>query len=156
MASRKLARLIKTGANVSVVSTKTSSKIKDLSQSGKLELHERNFKESDLDGVFLVYLATDDRKLNQKILDLAEKREILSCSVDRNWSCGSFITPASVSHKEITVAVSSQGTDCRRSRLIKENLARHIDSIENTGLLLIGTDHNLMTLEQLEQIQLSG
>jgi len=156
VASRKLEQLLKTGAHIKVVGTKASSKIKKLSQLNELELHERRFKESDLDDIFLVYITTDDRKLNHEILNSAEKRGILSCSVDRNWSDGSFITPASVNLREITVAVSSQGLNCRKSRLIKENLARHIDSIEKTELLIIGTDHNLMPLEQREYVQLNG
>ena len=40
--------------------------------------------------------------------------------------------------------------------MIKENLARHIDSIENSGLLVIGSDHNLMNMKQREQIQITG
>jgi glutamyl-tRNA reductase len=156
VASRKLEGLIKAGAKVNIVSLEASAKVKKLAQSGKVTLHERNFIESDLDGIFLIYLATDDRNLNLRISQKAAERQILCCIVDRNWEQGSFITPASVSKKEITVAVSSQGVDCRRSRLIKENFARHIDSIENSGLLVIGTDHNLMSMEERETIQLNG
>ena len=156
VAARKLDRLVESGADVKVVAAKASNKIKDLAEFEKLELLERNFEENDLENIFLAFAATDDRELNSKIFALAEKRGILCCVVDRNWKNGSFITPASVSRKEITVAVSSQGVDCRRSRLIKENLARHIDSIENSGLLVIGSDHNLMNMKQREQIQITG
>ena len=156
VAARKLERLLEAGADIKVVGTKISNKIKDSAKSNAFELHERSFKKSDLDNIFLIYITTDDRRLNLDILEKAEERGILSCSVDRNWRNGSFITPASIKHKEVSVAVSTQGINCRKSRLIKENLARHIDSIEKSELLIIGTDHNYMSLEERENIQLKG
>ena len=156
VAARKLKQLLQTGADIKVVGKKISDKIKKTAESNAFELHERSFKNSDLDNIFLIYITTDDRKLNLNILKEAEERGILSCLVDRNWRNGSFITPASIKHKEVSVAVSTQGINCRKSRLIKENLARHIDSIEKSELLIIGTDHNHMSLEERENIQLNG
>jgi glutamyl-tRNA reductase len=54
------------------------------------------------------------------------------------------------------IAVSSQGTSCRKTRLIKENLARHITSIENAELTVIGTDHNCLSLTEREPLHLAG
>ena len=156
VAVRKLNALLNSGALICVVDPEPSNKMMLLAENTAVTLCEREFAESDLDGVFLIYLATNDRALNRSIIELAEPRDILICSVDANWSKGSFITPASINHKEITIAVSSQGVACRKTKLIKDNLARHIDSIENTGLMLIGTDHNLVGLDCRQDIHLSG
>ncbi|QSH41823.1 NAD(P)-dependent oxidoreductase [Lentisphaerota bacterium ZTH] len=156
VAARKLKRLLESGANVTVVAAKPAQSIRDFGDRNILTLHEREFRESDLDGVFLVYLATDDRKLNREVLEKAKSRGIIACSVDRHWKESSFITPASFQNKEITVAVSSQGVACRKTKLIKENLARHIEAIENTQLIVLGTDHNHLALEHREGLHLSG
>ena len=156
VAVRKLTALLDSGALVSVIDPKPSAKMKKAAESGTITLYERDFIESDLDGASLIYLATSDRAFNREVIELATPRGILICSVDANWNKGSFITPASINHNDITIAVSSQGVACRKTKLIKDNLARHIDSIENTGLMVIGTDHNLVGLDRREYIHLSG
>ncbi len=156
VAVRKLTALLNSGALVCVVDPKPSNKMKLSAKNGTITLCEREFTERDLNGVFLIYLATNDRTLNRSIVELAEPRDILICSVDANWNKGSFITPASINHNDITIAVSSQGVACRKTKLIKDNLARHIDAIENTGLMVIGTDHNLVGLDRRQYIHLSG
>jgi len=120
VALRKVENLIPSGAEISVIATSISDKLKELSKKNNIKLFEREFIDSDLDGIFLIYLATSDRGLNYKIAKLAEERNILTCMVDANWRKGGFITPASVSTKDITVTVSTKGTDCIKSRLIKK------------------------------------
>ena len=121
VAVRKLTALLDSGALVSVVDPKPSNKMKLSAENGTITLHERKFAESDLNGMFLMYLATSDRALNRGIIELAKPRGILVCSVDANWNKGTFITPASINHNDITIAVSSQGVACRKTKLIKDN-----------------------------------
>ena len=156
VAVRKLTALLNSGALIEVVDPKPSDKMKILAKNDNIILTEREFVESDLDDVFLVYIASNDRIFNRELIKLTEARGILTCCVDANWNKGSFITPASINQNDITIAVSSQGVACRKTKLIKDNIARHIDSIENTGLMLIGTDHNSTGLDCREHIHLSG
>jgi glutamyl-tRNA reductase len=156
VATRKLPTLLNSGALVSIIAPESTKKIKNAAQCGALKLYEREFVESDLSDMALVFLATSDQVLNRHIMELAEVHGILVCCVDANWREGSFITPASLNHNDITIAISSQGVACRKTKLIKENLARHIDSIENTELLVIGTDHNLADINQRENVHLTG
>jgi glutamyl-tRNA reductase len=156
VAVRKLTSLLNSGALVSVIDPKPSNQMKIAAERGTISLYERGFTEDDLNGMFLIYLATNDCALNRKIIEMAEVRDILVCSVDANWNKGSFITPASINHNDITIAVSSQGVACRKTKLIKDNLARHISSIENTEIMVIGTDHSLMDLDQRQPIHLSS
>ncbi|OGV51143.1 MAG: hypothetical protein A2017_17805 [Lentisphaerae bacterium GWF2_44_16] len=156
IALRKIRKLLDFDAEVVVVASEPSSRIKELAEKNVISLNERPFSDSDIDDICLVYAATDDHALNNKIIMLAEKAKILACSVDRGWREGSFITPASIRNKEITISVSSQGVACRKTKLIKENLARHIESIENTELIVIGTDQRLLPLKTRELLHLSG
>lgn len=156
VAVRKLNLLLDSGAVICVVDPKPSNKMRLLAENGSITINEREFIENDLDGVFLVYAATNDRALNRAIVELAETRGILACSVDANWEKGSFITPASINHNDMTIAVSSQGVACRKTKLIKDNIARHIALIENTELMIVGTDHNLVGLDRRQYIHLTG
>ena len=156
VAARKLPALLKAGVMVSIVAPAPTRKIKSLAEAGIIELFTRKFKDHDLDCADIVFLATDDRELNRSVTLTAKAKGVLVCCVDANWGDGSFITPASVNHNDITIAVSSQGVACRKTKLIKENLSRHIDAIENTELLVIGTDHNHLKMDLRKEIHLSG
>jgi siroheme synthase-like protein len=144
VAARKMNALIAAGAEVTVVSEKSSEKIISAAKEGKIKLISRKFRMEDIDGLFLLYLATDDRALNLKIFNEASKRNILTCIVDRNWRKGDFITPAVLHKDEITISVSTNGSACRKSKLIKDNLLKHIEAVETSRLLVIGTDHRLL------------
>lgn len=141
VATRKLEKLLPTGAIITVVAPEPSERIIAAAEAGHIVLQYRTFTDNDLNGVFLVYAATDDHARNRKITTLAEARGILVCSVDQNWIGGSFITPASLNKDDVTIAVSTNGVSCRKAKLIKENLARHLTAIENAELLILGTDH---------------
>jgi len=71
VASRKLLKLLDSGAEIMVIAPECSGQIRALAAEGRIELHQRSFQDSDLDGAFLVYAATDDHALNLKITGLA-------------------------------------------------------------------------------------
>lgn len=158
VAARKINSLLISGAHITVVASNPNSNVKLLADNNpdQIELLVREYTMDDLNGKFLVYAATPDRALNRSIIDKANAENILACSVDSYWRHGSFITPASVRKSDITIAVSSHGVACRKTKMIKENIARHISAIENSELFLIGTDHNCLSLNQREPLQLTG
>jgi glutamyl-tRNA reductase len=156
VATRKMGSLLAAKAAIRIVAAKPSAKIIAAHDTGDIKLKTAEFQPNDLDGIMLVYAATNDQALNRTITEQAEARGILVCSVDNNWRHGTFITPASVRRKEITIAISSHGVACRKTKLIKANLAKHIEAIERTELIILGTDHNLLNLDQREAIHLSG
>jgi glutamyl-tRNA reductase len=46
------------------------------------------------------------------------------------------------------MSVSTSGKSCRQSRLIKDNLSKHLNSIESSDLLVLGTSHELISMEE--------
>ena len=48
------------------------------------------------------------------------------------------------------LTVSTGGHSCRQAKLIKDNLAKHIAMVETADLVVVGTDHNLMDIEERE------
>ncbi len=129
VAWRKIAGLLESGARVLVLAPEPGSEVQEAAAAGRLEIRRRSFQAGDLDGVFLVYAATDDAGTNARILELARERGILAAAVDGNWRAGDFLTPARFHHAGVTVAVSSHGVSCCRSRDVKNELERYL--VEN-------------------------
>jgi len=149
VAARKTAKLVEAGARITVVAPSIREQIKAMDG---LTLLERPFDEADLKDVFIVFTTTDDSALNQRIIKLCNNRGILCSSADRFWSEGDLIMPASFSDDGLTVAVSTGGRACRRSRLLRESLSRHIEFLENVNLFAVGVDSasGFQTLENLK------
>jgi len=129
VAWRKINGLLESGARVLVVAPEPGSEVTEAAAAGRLEIRRRSFRADDLGDVFLVYAATDDTVINARILELARERGILAAAVDGNWRAGDFLTPARFHHAGVTVAVSSHGTSCCRSRDVKNELERYL--VEN-------------------------
>jgi glutamyl-tRNA reductase len=76
--------------------------------------------------------------------------------VDGNWDQGDFTTPAITRHQQLTLSVSANGNDGRQAKMVKNILARHLKMIESATLVVVGTDHNHMTVEERESFHLTG
>lgn len=156
VATRKINGLLNSQADISVVAPKVSKDIAKLAKEGRVNIILRKFEESDLEHMSLVFAATDDRAFNSSLINFCADLKILCCAVDDNWPAGDFITPASFEKDGVHVAVSTHGEACRKTRLIKENLSRHIEMSDNTEFLVLGTDHNYMNLSEREHLHLTG
>ncbi|HJO92744.1 MAG TPA: NAD(P)-dependent oxidoreductase [Victivallales bacterium] len=150
VASRKIDKLLDSGSDITVICTKPSQKIKELGDSGAINLINRNFYLDDILGFFLVYASTNDRALNDKILDACHKHNILCCAVDVNWKKGTFITPASFHNEGVTVSIASGGKSCSYTKHIKNHLKKHNRKIREIDLMVIGTDHRCLSTNKRE------
>jgi precorrin-2 dehydrogenase/sirohydrochlorin ferrochelatase len=156
VATHKAQLLHETGAAVTVVAPAVNAGLSELAGLGQIKWIERCFCPGDLDGQHLVYVATDDKATNRDILQLCRDRRILCCAVDAGWRHGDFLTPAVVRRGDLTVSVSTSGRACRRSRLVKDSLSRHIDAISSAGLIVLGTSHEQLAVAQREPLHLAG
>ena len=72
------------------------------------------YEKSDLPGFFLVYACTNNIEINRKIKNDAETYGILVNVVD-NRELSDFISPAVFKQDEMTVAISSNGQNVKKS-----------------------------------------
>lgn len=156
VATHKAHLLRESGAIITLVTPTISADLAELARRGQIKWFERCFDPADLDGQYLAYAATDDAATNREIRQLCRDRRILCCAVDAGWRHGDFLTPAIVRRGELTVSVSTAGRACRRSRLVKNSLSRHIDSISSAGLIVLGTSHEQLAVAQRESLHLTG
>jgi len=156
VALRKAELLLAAGADVMVISPDLHEDLARLVGEGAVRHVARGFEAGDVDGCCLVFAATNDIGVNTAVLKACRDCGIPACSVDKTWTQGDFITPATFRKGDITVAVSTGGRSCRRSRLVKDSLARHVDTVETAGLLVMGTSHNYLSLDEREPFHLAG
>lgn len=84
---------------------------------------EREYRQNDLDGFFIVIAATDDKDLNLTIAGDARQYGSL-VSVASDPIAGDFISPAVYNNGNMSVAVSSDGLDVKKSVRWRNRIAR--------------------------------
>ena len=156
VAWRKIQLLLNAGAQVTVVSPEVSAEVAELIEKGLITHTLRPFEAGDVEGAALVYAATNSRGVNRKVLGCCREKNILCCCVDGNCAQSDFTTPAIARHNQLTLSVSSGGNDCRQSKLVKNSLERHLKMMDAANLVVVGTDHNHLTIEEREPYHLSG
>jgi glutamyl-tRNA reductase len=152
IARRKAGHLADAGARITVVSPELCGEFAELSA----EHVARPFEARDVDGMTLVFAATNDRYVNRQVLLACREKNILCSCVDGNWAHSDFTTPAIARHGDLTLAISSGGQSCRQSKLVKNSLARHLQMVESAELVVVGTDHRHLSLEEREPFHLTG
>ncbi len=153
---RKAQLLLEAGAQVAVVSPEVCDELGGLIEKGLVTHTVRRFEKHDVEGAAIVYAATNSRGANRTVLECCREKGILCGCVDGNWADSDFTTPAITRHNHLTVSVSSGGTNCRQSKMIKNSLARHLRMMESAHLVVVGTDHNHLTVEEREPFHLTG
>ena len=138
---RKIELLLDADAHIVLVCPDCVNELVQLADAGRITYQARRFEVADIEGASLVFACTDDKHVNRQILELSKQAKVPCCCADGNWPDGDFVTPAIIRAGEVLIAVSTSGRSCVQSRLIKDNLRKHLDSIESSDLLVLGTSH---------------
>lgn len=134
VAYRKVCSMLEFGAVVTVVSTEFCPELLELAErlrvsdkyrSGHLTLVKRCVQPQDIDGAFVVIMATDDEKVNHDMAELCRQQRILVNVVDVKSDCG-FYFPAIIKDKEVVISVSTGGQSPVLAGTIKRNIESHL------------------------------
>jgi siroheme synthase-like protein len=90
-------------------------------------LIEREYTKADLEGISLVYICTENERLNRQIKQDAVEKGVLACVCDNPHLCD-FISPAVFRQDGICVAVSSGARDVRRSIAVRNRIAALVEN----------------------------
>ena len=118
----KIAGLIECGANVRVVARDVDPEVGQLAAGGHLQLFERAYTTTDLEGCFLAIAATSDADLNQRIFAEADGRGMLINVVDAPALCN-FILPAVTRRGPIAIAISTSEASPALAKRMKREAA---------------------------------
>jgi precorrin-2 dehydrogenase/sirohydrochlorin ferrochelatase len=120
---QKIRSLLDCGAELRVVAPSASAAVQQWAQNGLLTWFPREFRPSDLDGVFLVGRCDFDRRCEPRHLPRSSARGILCNVVDDPPHCD-FYYPAVVRRGQLRIAISTAGLSPALAQRIRKQLER--------------------------------
>jgi precorrin-2 dehydrogenase/sirohydrochlorin ferrochelatase len=126
VAERKVKNLLRCGARVRLVSPDLTALLSKWVSQGKINYSRSDYRAGFLKGAFLVYAATSNRKVNAEIARDAILRKLLVNVADAPME-STFILPAVVRKREVSIAVSTNGLSPAKSVRIRNRLETLLD-----------------------------
>ena len=125
IAERRVDALVTAGAHVIVISPRLTPALLALAGEGRIEHEPRRYREGDLAGADLAFVATDAGEVNAAVAREARERQIWINAADDPARC-TFILPALVRRGDLTVAVATGGSSPALARAIREELDAYL------------------------------
>lgn len=119
VALRKAKKLLPYGPRLTVVAPELNRELQELHG---MELLQRPFAETDLEGCEFAMAATDDRALNHYIAELCGQRHI-PVNVADSREDSTFLFPALLRRGELSVGVSASGAAPAAAACIRDRFA---------------------------------
>jgi uroporphyrin-III C-methyltransferase / precorrin-2 dehydrogenase / sirohydrochlorin ferrochelatase len=120
IAFRKAADWVNKGADVRMISPHFDPSFQRIDRT-KITFVHRKVRTSDIDDIQILYLATNNEVLHQKLAAIAVQKKILVNAVDQP-DISSFISPAIVDRHPIQIAIGSGGASPVLVRNIKQKI----------------------------------
>lgn len=115
--------LLEAQARPTVVASTPSEGIRALAQSNRIELHERDFVDSDLSGKWLAVLVDANPELAARMAAIAEAERVFFCAVDQP-PYNSYAHMAQARAGLLTIAISTAGQAPALGRRLREEIER--------------------------------
>jgi precorrin-2 dehydrogenase/sirohydrochlorin ferrochelatase len=125
IAERRVDGLLTAGARVTVISPRLTRALAALAAEGRIEHEAREYREGDLEGADLAFVATDAGEVNAAVAREAGERGVWINAADDPARC-TFILPALVRRGDLTVAVATGGSSPALARAIREELETYL------------------------------
>jgi siroheme synthase-like protein len=121
VAERKVEGLVAVGANVTVISSTLTDRLRDMLTQGAIRHVAREHRTDDRAGYDMVFVATDSSEINATVSSETRSLRIWVNSADDPDHCD-FILPAVIRRGDLAVAVSTGGVSPAVTRAIREEL----------------------------------
>ncbi len=152
VAIRKIKSLLACGAKVKLVSPSASIPIKRLVKNNKIVFKRRVFNKSDLEGIFLVIAASNNKSLNSHISNLSRRKNILVNVVDSKDE-SDVIFPSFFRKGDLTISVSTQGSSPTLAKRIKGEIELGYGK-EFIKFLTLLSDYRKKIIRNIQSIKL--
>lgn len=139
VAERKVAGLLEAGARLTVVGPSATGRLRAWARAGRVRLLLRDYAASDLGGHSIVFVATDDGRVNADVARDAREAGVLVNAADDPAHCD-FILPAVLRRGALTVAVSTGGASPALARTVRDELDAYLDREDYTALARVAAD----------------
>lgn len=118
VAERKIASLLRTEAEVTVISPDLTATLEKHKRHGRIKHIKRGYRKGDLKNAFLVIAATSDEKINSRV---SRDAPFLVNVVDRP-ELANFIVPSVVNRGPMTIAISTSGASPAMAKAVRKEL----------------------------------
>jgi precorrin-2 dehydrogenase/sirohydrochlorin ferrochelatase len=148
VARRKILSLLECGARVVVVAPEASD------FGSHVEVRRREFRDSDLEGMFFAVAATNNAETNHRIAQLARERGCVVNDVD-SASFSDALVPAIFRRGEhVVVAVSTSGASPLLAQHLRDLLERVVSEAHGKAAEILASrrDHWKPTEEELRSL----
>lgn len=122
VALRKVTTLLEYGARVVVVAPEIVQQLESLAEAGKIIVRKRTPRKTDLRGVTFIFAASNNRKVNIRLAEMANSAGIPVNVVDEPEYC-TFIMPAICRRGMLQIAVSTTGGFPALAKKIRDKIA---------------------------------
>lgn len=147
VALRKAQKLSECGGSVTVISPEFTDGFNGFNTI------QKEYEKTDLNGVFLVTAATDDKALNRQITADAHEMKILAYAVD-DAEVSDFILPASNTVGDITVAASTNGKYPFLAIRLRDEISENIEFYNSILPYLAEKRNELLSSDADNKIEL--
>jgi precorrin-2 dehydrogenase/sirohydrochlorin ferrochelatase len=137
VAQRKVETLLEYEAKISIIARVLTDKLNKMVDVETVVFLGKEFLPHHLDGAFLVIAATNDKGLNHRVSEEANRRGILVNAVDQPADCN-FIVPSILRRGDLLVAISTSGKSPAMAKRIREQLEWQFGEEYETTLKLMG------------------
>ena len=137
VARRKARMLLRHGARIRVIAPNVDEELLRLADEGAIEVLQREYVDGNLEGAFLVFIATDDPTVNEAAYRECRRRGILVNTVDEP-RLSDFISASILARGDLQIAVSTSGACPRLARRIREHLDDEFGPEYKTYLEVLG------------------
>lgn len=121
IAESKIESLLVAEARVTVVAPEALPRVQDWAASGELTWHQREYKEGDLSGAFLVVAGTATAAVNRAVFADAAASDILCNAVDDPPYCDYYF-PSVVRRGSLQIAISTAGESPALAQRLRKEL----------------------------------
>jgi len=146
----KIGGLLETGARIRVVALDAGPAVREWALAGKIELELRAFSSDDLQGAFLVVVATASRTLNERIYHEAQRLGVLCNVVDVPDLCD-FFYPSIVRRGDLQIAVSTAGKSPSLAQKIRQQLEKEFGAGYTAWVAELGETRRLILASDLDR-----
>jgi len=151
VAARKVGALLEARAEVLVVAPQLSPALEALAEAGRLSALRRGYRSEDLEGAFLVVVATNRREVNALASrDAIARRLLLNCADDPASS--NFFLPSVLRRGDLRIAISTGGASPAWAAGLRRRLEELLPSDYAEFVALLG-EARALAREELDPSQ---
>ena len=149
IAEGKIQGLLAERASVKVVAPEATPPIRQWASAGTIEWHQREFESTDLEGKFLVIVATSSRDVNTRVFTEAHAKDILCNAVDDPPNCD-FYYGAVVRRGDLQIAISTGGHSPALAQRIRQELEQQFGPEYESWVAELGKQREELAASDLD------